>query len=160
SIREARHDVDACLSSQRLAPQQTVGRPRRNLKHCPCGVANCKGRHLLCARTTVKLGYRCGKLAPSSWVGVNNPPVCIEEEDGIGDGVEDRLHALRLLGNPTFQPPSLGNVASDLRGADDRAYTVANRRDRQRDFERSTILRYPYGLKMLDALTLPDAREN
>src|SRR5262249_38690749 len=53
-----------------------------------------------------------------------------------------------------------GDVARDLRGADDPPLDVANRRDRERDVEQAAVLAPADGFEVVDALAASDAREN
>src|SRR5205807_80213 len=47
---------------------------------------------------------------------------------------------------------ALGDVARDLRGADDAALRIANRRDRERDVDQPAILRAAHGLEVVHRL--------
>src|SRR4051812_32737344 len=57
-------------------------------------------------------------------------------------------------------PPSFGDVTSDLRGPDDHALCVPDRRDRQRYLNQTAILAAANGLEMIDPLAAAQAFEN
>src|SRR4029079_19198042 len=84
-------------------------------------------------------------------VEANHVASLVEDADAIRRGAEDCLQQAGAFGDRILQLSTLGDVAGDLRGADDRALAVTDRRDRQRDIERSPILRDAHGLVVLDA---------
>ena len=54
----------------------------------------------------------------------------------------------------------LGDVAGNLRDADDRARVVEHRRDRQRDMQPPSVFGDPLGLEVVDALAATNTRED
>jgi hypothetical protein len=56
--------------------------------------------------------------------------------------------------------PPLGDVARDLRGADDATLGVAHRRNRQRHLDQPSVLAAADGFVMLDELAAGDGRED
>jgi hypothetical protein len=61
-----------------------------------------------------------------------------------------------MPGQRLFSPPALGNVAGDLRGADDSTFVVPDRRQRDRNFKHVTILGNPRGFIVLDRFATSD----
>jgi hypothetical protein len=59
-----------------------------------------------------------------------------------------------------LRPSALGDVAGDLRGADDPPLAVPERRYRERDLDQRAVLAAADGLVVLDALAAPDALED
>ena len=55
---------------------------------------------------------------------------------------------------------ALGDVARDLRGADDAALRIANRRDRKRDVDQPAILRAAHGLEVVHRLAIAHLGEH
>ena len=78
----------------------------------------------------------------------------VVERFGDGGVLLQQPHPLR------FRLLERRDIARDLRGADDRAGVVADRRDGQRDVERPAVLGDPHGLEMLDALAAAQPRED
>ena len=77
----------------------------------------------------------------------------------IGEAIQRRL----LIGAPAhhpFGPFALGDVARNLRGADDRAVFVPYRRNGQRNVDDAAVLAAPDSLKVLDALAAPDTLQD
>src|SRR5262249_24167005 len=87
-------------------------------------------------------------------------------EELVLRSIEHFGFAARLLllpqqqGSLLFQASSLADVACHLRGADDTAQGIFDRRHGDRHVEESTILGDSYGLEVIDALTSPDARQH
>ena len=70
------------------------------------------------------------------------------------------LLTLTKLDIPGFKGLPVRDVPRDLRRADDRAFGVPNRRNGQRDVEKTSVLAHPHGLEMLDVFTPNDSRED
>ena len=78
-----------------------------------------------------------------------------------GGAVLDALfeRGVRLL-EGRFGPFALGDVAGNLRGADDSACTIPDGRDRQRDVAPGAILVHTLGLVMVEAFPTLEAHED
>ena len=88
--------------------------------------------------------------------------VQIRRDDGT-DPVERFRDGGALMEQPrAFQLrlPDRGDVADDLRGADDGSRCIPDGRDRQGDIEPPAILRDANSLEMIDALAAPQLCEN
>src|SRR5580700_3421734 len=59
-----------------------------------------------------------------------------------------------------FGPLARGDVAGDLRGADDGTVRVLDRRDAERNRNPAAVLALPDRLIVIEAVAAPDAREN
>src|SRR5271165_5071413 len=61
---------------------------------------------------------------------------------------------------PLFRPFALGDVTGNFGRADDIAAKVSDRRNRQRNIDRASVLALSDRLIVVDPLTTPDAFEN
>ncbi len=79
----------------------------------------------------------------------------IRHQDQILRGFEDAPPFLDFLIERRLRAPAFGDVARDLRGADDRARRRADRRDTERDLHLSAVLAQPRGFMLFDRFTPP-----
>src|SRR4029077_4090556 len=68
--------------------------------------------------------------------------------------------SFRALAERLFRSLALGDVAPDLRGADDCTFSVRRGRNRQRNIDQAAVLMPAHGLVVVDGFTAADAREN
>ena len=78
---------------------------------------------------------------------------------GLGLGTSLLLTLQQDLPDPLEGSP-VRDVTCNLRGADDLARRVANRRHREGHIKQPAVLRPPYGLKVVDPFASPQARED
>ena len=70
------------------------------------------------------------------------------------------VEPLCLLPQRRFSDLPRRDVARDFRGADNDAFCIPHRRDRQRNVDQRAVLAPPHGFIVLNAFTAPDARKD
>src|SRR6185312_13141427 len=73
---------------------------------------------------------------------------------------QELIHAALTRSQRIFQTLPLGNVAGNLRGADDLPGSVTDRGDRERDIQQAAVFSSAHRLEMFDALPRAYARED
>ena len=84
----------------------------------------------------------------------------IGHEDEVLRGFENALPLFDFLVQRLLRPLAVGDVARDLRGPDDPARRRADRRNAERNFDRSAVLVEAQGLEMFDLLAPADPIED